>query len=50
MRGEANAPVFIRCDESVPFGAFAQVVDALKQANVTNISIVTEPLSTKGSP
>ena len=50
MRGEANAPVFIRCYESVPFGAFAQVVDALKQANVTNISIVTEPLSTKGSP
>jgi biopolymer transport protein ExbD/biopolymer transport protein TolR len=50
MRGETSAPVFIRCDESVPFGAFAQVVDALKQANVTNISIVTEPLSTKGSP
>ncbi len=50
MRGEASAPVFIRCDETVPFGAFAQVVDALKQANVTNISIVTEPLSTKGSP
>ena len=50
MRGEAGAPVFIRCDETVPFGAFAQVVDALKQANVTNISIVTEPLSTKGTP
>ena len=49
MRGEANTPVFIRCDETVSFGAFAQVVDALKQANVTNISIVTEPLSTKGS-
>jgi biopolymer transport protein ExbD/biopolymer transport protein TolR len=49
MRGEKDAPVFIRCDETVSFGAFAQVVDALKQANVTNISIVTEPLSTKGS-
>ena len=47
MRGETNAPVFIRCDEAVSFGAFAQVVDALKQANVTNISIVTEPLATK---
>ena len=47
MRGETNAPIFIRCDESVSFGAFAQVVDALKQANVTNISIVTEPLATK---
>jgi biopolymer transport protein ExbD/biopolymer transport protein TolR len=50
MRGDANAPVFIRCDENVTFGAFATVVDSLKQANVTNISIVTEPLSTKGFP
>ena len=49
MRGEKDAPVFLRCDETVSFGAFAQVVDALKQANVSNISIVTEPLSTKGS-
>lgn len=49
MRGETNAPVFIRCDENVTFGAFATVVDSLKQANITNISIVTEPLSTKGA-
>jgi len=49
MKGESDSPVFIRCDENVSFGAFAQVVDALKQANVTNISIVTEPLSTRGS-
>ena len=49
LKGEGNAPVFIRCDQGVPFGAFAQVVDALKQANLTNINIVTEPLSTKGS-
>lgn len=49
MRGETNAPVFIRCDENVTFGAFATVVDSLKQASITNISIVTEPLSTKGS-
>jgi len=31
----------------VSFGAFAKVVDALKQANLTNLHIVTEPLSTK---
>jgi biopolymer transport protein TolR len=49
LKGEGTAPVFIRCDQAVPFGAFAQVVDALKQANLTNINIVTEPLSTKGS-
>jgi biopolymer transport protein TolR len=49
MRGAVGSPVYIRCDQSVPFGSFAQVVDALKQANLTNISIVTEPLSTRGS-
>lgn len=50
MKGEREAPVFIRCDQAVPFGAFAQVVDALKQANISNIQVVTEPLSTRGSP
>ena len=35
-------------DVAVPFGAFAQVVDALKQANLTNLNIVTEPLNTSG--
>jgi biopolymer transport protein TolR len=49
LQGSANRPVFIRADESVPFGTFARVVDALKQAGVTNINIVTEPLSTKGT-
>ena len=47
--GASDLPVFIRCDQAVPFGAFAQVVDALKQANLKNISIVTEPLSTGDS-
>lgn len=42
----SDLPVFVRCDQAVPFGAFAQVIDALKQANLKNISIVTEPLST----
>ena len=49
LQGSVNKPVFIRADESVPFGTFARVVDTLKQAGVTNINIVTEPLSTKGS-
>ncbi len=48
LKAAADSPVFIRADQSVPFGTFAQVIDALKQANVTNINIVTEPLSTKG--
>jgi biopolymer transport protein TolR len=37
--------VFLRCDETVPFGAFASVVDALRVAGINNISIVTEPIS-----
>ena len=37
--------VFLRCDETVPFGAFASVIDALRQSGINNISIVTEPLT-----
>jgi biopolymer transport protein ExbD/biopolymer transport protein TolR len=41
---EGRQSVFIRCDESVPFGAFATVMDAVRQAGIENISVVTEPL------
>ena len=37
--------VFLRCDETVPFGIFASVVDALRVSGINNISIVTEPLT-----
>jgi biopolymer transport protein TolR len=37
--------VFLRCDESVPFGIFASVVDTLRQSGIKNISIVTEPIT-----
>ncbi len=36
--------VYVRADQRVPFGAFASAMDALKQAGITNISIVTQPL------
>jgi biopolymer transport protein ExbD/biopolymer transport protein TolR len=36
--------VYVRADQSVPFGAFASVMDAVKQAGISNISIVTQPL------
>jgi biopolymer transport protein TolR len=42
-----NKIVYVRADERVPFGAFASVMDAIKQAGVTNISIVTQPLNQK---
>ena len=39
--------IYLRADERVPFGAFASVMDAVKQAGITNISIVTQPLEGK---
>ncbi len=36
--------VFVRCDESVPFGTFATVMDTIRRAGIENISVVTEPL------
>jgi biopolymer transport protein TolR len=43
----AQQSVFLRCDETVPFGTFASVVDALRISGVNNISIVTEPLTSR---
>ena len=40
--------VFLRCDEKVPFGVFASVIDTLRQSGINNISIVTQPLTDKG--
>ena len=39
--------IYLRADERVPFGAFASVMDAVKQAGITNISIVTQPVDSK---
>jgi biopolymer transport protein ExbD/biopolymer transport protein TolR len=33
----------------VPFGAFASVMDAVKQSGITNVSIVTQPVETKST-
>ncbi|MGB9032575.1 MAG: biopolymer transporter ExbD [Acidobacteriaceae bacterium] len=35
--------IYLRSDEKVPFGAFATLMDAVKQAGITNVSIVTQP-------
>jgi len=43
----AHQVIYLRADERVPFGAFASVMDAVKQAGITNISIVTQPLDAK---
>ena len=49
IRDPQNQSVFIRADEEVPFGAFATVMDAIKGAGITNVSIVTQPLNQDGS-
>jgi biopolymer transport protein TolR len=40
----AHQIIYLRADERVPFGAFATLMDAVKQAGITNISIVTQPV------
>jgi len=44
IRDPQHQSVFIRADEDVPFGAFATVMDAVKGAGITNVSMVTQPL------
>jgi len=47
-RSPEPAPaVFVRCDETVPFGSFATVVDELRQSGIQNVSVVTEPISSR---
>jgi len=37
--------VYLRADETIPFGAFATVIDSLRQSGIANISIVTQPIN-----
>ncbi|MBI1739178.1 MAG: biopolymer transporter ExbD, partial [Acidobacteria bacterium] len=46
-KNPSSDAIFIRCDETVPFGSFATVVDELRQAGIQNISVVTEPISSR---
>ena len=39
-----NQAIYLRADENVPFGAFATVMDAVKAAGFSNVSIVTRPI------
>ncbi len=45
----ANRVIYVRADQKVPFGAFASVMDAVKQAGITNISIVTQPIQSRNN-
>ena len=37
--------IYLRADETVPFGAFCTVIDSLRQSGISNISIVTQPIN-----
>lgn len=46
----ARQVIYLRADETVPFGVFAELMDAVKLAGITNVSIVTQPLEAKAAP
>ena len=45
VRDPEHNAIYVRCDENVPFGVFATVMDSMKSAGFTNIAIVTQPLN-----
>lgn len=45
----SHQAIYLMSDKEVPFGAFASVMDAVKQSGITNVSIVTQPVETKAS-
>jgi biopolymer transport protein TolR len=48
IRDPEGQAIYVRADENVPFGAFATVMDAVKQSGITNVSIVTQPIQQHG--
>jgi biopolymer transport protein ExbD/biopolymer transport protein TolR len=49
VRDPQRQSIFLRADQDVPFGAFATVMDAVKQAGIANVSIVTQPMNQNAS-
>jgi biopolymer transport protein TolR len=45
IRDPQHQSIYLRSDEDVPFGAFATVMDAIKQSGISNVSIVTQPIN-----
>jgi biopolymer transport protein TolR len=48
VRDPQHQSIYLRADESVPFGAFATVMDAIKRSGISNVSIVTQPMDSNG--
>ncbi len=47
MGADQKQAIFLRADETVPFGSFARVMDELLQNGISNVSVVTEPVSSR---
>ena len=47
IRDPQGQSVYVRADENVPFGVFAYTMSTVKEAGITNVSIVTQPISEK---
>ena len=47
MRNPQSDAVYLRSDEKVPWGTVATVIDTLRQSGIENLSVVTEPLTTR---
>ena len=43
----AHQVIYLAADQTIHFGTFCEVMDAVKQAGITNVSIITQPLETK---
>jgi biopolymer transport protein TolR len=43
FKDPAQAMIYLRADEEVPFGSVTKVMDRAKQAGVDNINVVTQP-------
>lgn len=51
MHDPKHDPVYVRVDKSVAFGVVATVLDALQQAGIQVVNVVTQPLDTQpGAP
>jgi len=44
-RKDPGVSVFLRADQSVPYGTVVQVMDSVKKAGITKLGMVTDPLS-----
>jgi biopolymer transport protein TolR len=42
-----HTTIYLRADAKVSWGTMATVMDAIKQSGITNVSVVTQPTTTK---